>query len=139
MTVNNGLLTLTCVDCSKTYVKKIDENLSKRFKITYHFFDGDINKFCLVFRRGVYIYDYMDGCERFNETLLPVKEEFYNSLTMESIKHAEYKQIKRVWKGFESENQGQYYDLYLPSDTVLLAGIFESFRNKCLEIYEIQM
>ena len=88
MTAKDGLLTFKYVDCNNFCKKKFDEDLSKRFKSTYQFCDGGINKFCLMLRKDVYPYEYMDDWERFNETL-PVKEEFYSSLTMESITGAD--------------------------------------------------
>ena len=44
---------------------------------------------------------------------------------------------QKVWDVFEINNLGEYHDLYVQSDTLLLADVFENFRNKCLEIYEL--
>ena len=100
MTSKYGLLTCKCVDCNKSYEKKFDEkkfdeDLSKRFKNTCQFCNGEINKFFLMLQKGVYPNEYMHDCEKFNETLCPVKEEFYSSLTMESVTYADWKHPKR--------------------------------------------
>ena len=85
--------------------------------------------------KGVYPYEYMDSSKRFDETLLPVKKKFYNNLNMEDI--TDYKHAKKVWKDFELKNHAEYHDLYGQSDTLLLADVFENFRNKSIETYEL--
>ena len=79
----------------------------------------------------------MDDWEKFNETTLPEKEGFYSHLNMEDITDADYAHAKRVCKDFETENLREYHDLYIQSDTLLLADVAENFRNMCLEIYEL--
>ena len=74
-----------CRSCNKDYSNKIDEALKKRFKNTFKFSNNDINKFILLLRKGVNPYKYMNECEKFNETSLPEKEEFYSNLNMEDI------------------------------------------------------
>ena len=54
---------------------------------------------------------------------------------MEDITDADYAHRKRVCKNFEIKNVGEYHDLYVQSDTLLLGDVFESFRNMCLKIY----
>ena len=78
----------------------------------------------------------MDDLEKFNETL-PEKADFYSHLNMEDITDADYVLAKRVSKDFEIKNLGEYHDLYVQSNTLLLADVFENFRNVCLEIYEL--
>ena len=68
------------MSCNKAYSKKIDEELKKRSKNTFKFSHNDINKFILLLKKGVYHYEYMDDWEKFNETTLPEKEEFYSNL-----------------------------------------------------------
>ena len=74
-------------------------------------------------------YEYMDSSERFDEILLPNKEDFYSSLNMEGITDVDYRHVKKVFKEFKINNVGDYHDLYVQSDTILLAGVFENFRN----------
>ena len=91
----------------------------------------------LLLRRGVYTYEYMDEWEKFNEILLPEKKEFHSNLNMEDITDANYMHAKRVCKDFEIKKLCEYHDLYLKSDTLLLADVFENFRKICLIIYHL--
>ena len=77
--------------------------------------------------------------ERFDEELLSDKEAFlfFSSLNMGDIIDVDYSHAKRVYKEFNNKNIGNYHDLYVQSDTLLLADVFENFRNKCIEIYEL--
>ena len=79
----------------------------------------------------------MDDWGKFNETSLPVKENFYSHLNMEDITDADYSWAKRVCKNFEIKKLGEYHDLYIQSNTLLLADVFENFGNMCLKIYEL--
>ena len=88
-------------------------------------------------RKGVYPYEYMDNWERFNETSLPNKESFYSNLNMENIDDIDYRHGNNVFKRFKLKNLGQYHDLYVRNDTLLLADVFENFRNMCLKVYEL--
>ena len=69
----------------------------------------------------------MDSWEIINETKLPTKEEFYSNLNMENIADADYKHAKNAWRDFELKNLGDYHDLYVQNNTLLLADIFENF------------
>ena len=91
----------------------------------------------MLLRKGVYPYEYMDDWEKFNETSLPGKENFYSHLNVKDITNADYAHAKRVCKDFEIKNLEKYHDLYVESDTLLLADVFGSFRNMCLKIYEL--
>ena len=71
----------------------------------------------------------MDDWNKFNETSLPEKEDFYNHLNMEGVTDADYAQAKRVCKDFETKNLGEYHELYVQSDTLLLIDVFENSRN----------
>ena len=91
----------------------------------------------MLLRKGIYSHEYVDSWERFDETSLPDKEAFYSSLNMEGIASVDYRHAKRVYKEFKSKSLGDYHDLYVQSDTLLLANVSENFRNKCIEIYEL--
>ena len=69
----------------------------------------------------------MGDWEKFNETLLPEKEDFHSHLNMEDITDANYTHTKRVSKDFEIKNLGKYHNLYVQSDTLFLADVFENF------------
>ena len=76
----------------------------------------------------------MDDWEKFNETTLPEEEEFYSYLNLENITDADYMHAKRVCKDFEIKKLGEYHNLYLQSDILLLADVSENFRKMCLKI-----
>ena len=79
----------------------------------------------------------MDNWERFNETVLPDKKAFYSNLNIEDIKDVDYRHANSVLKKFKMNNLGDYHDLYVKSDTVLLADVFENFRDMCIKVYEL--
>ena len=79
----------------------------------------------------------MDNWEKFNETTIPPKEAFYSKLDLQGISDADYVNAQKVWEVFGIKNRGEYHDLHAQSDTLLLADVFENFRNMCLEIYEL--
>ena len=95
------------------------------------------NKLDLMVRKGVYPYDFMDSFEKFNEKALPTKEDFYSLLNDEHISNEDYQQAQTVWKTFNLKTMGGYHDLYLKSDVLLLADVFEKFRKTCLEYYKL--
>ena len=80
-------------------------------------------------RKGVYPYEYVDNWERFNEISIPSKQDFYSNLNVEDINDIDYRHANNVFKRFELENLGQYHDLYVQRDTLLLADVFENFRD----------
>ena len=90
-----------------------------------------------MLRKGVYPYEYMDNWERFNETSLPSKESFYSNLSMESIEDIDYRHGNNVFNKFKLNNLGEYHDLYVQRDTLLLADVFENFRDMCIKEYEL--
>ena len=126
-----------CLCCNKDYSNKLDKELKKKFKNTFKFFNNDINNPILLLRKGFYPYEYMDDWEKFIETTLAEKEEFYSSLSMEEFTDADYMHGKRVCKDFKIKNLGEYHDWYLKSDTVILADVFKNFRKMCLKTYEL--
>ena len=73
----------------------------------------------------------MDSWERFNETSLADKEAFYSNLNMEDITDVDYKPAKTVFKNLINKKLGDYHD------TLLLADVFENFRNMCIKAYEL--
>ena len=113
--------------------KKISqETLIKNFFNTYQLCNKDLNKFALLLRKGVYPYEYMDSWKRFKEESLPDKESFYSELNKEGITDEDYAHAQKVWDALNVKNLGEYHDLYVQSDTALLADVFENFRDKCL-------
>ena len=133
----NEKLILECYNCKQRYRKKFNKELIKRSASTYDFCNNDLNKFVLLLRKGVYPYEYADTCERFSEISLPSKEDFYSSLNMEDISDIDYRHANNVFKVFKLENLGNYHDLYVQSDTLLLADVFNNFRDMCIKEYEL--
>ena len=118
-------------------LEKLICNLSKegqdKFPHMSTHFDNDY--IGLLLRKQVYPYDYFDGPERFSETSLPPKEAFVSSLTGEAISNSDYHHAQQVWESFNIKTLGEYSDLYVLSDTLALADVFENFRNLCLDAY----
>merc|ERR1712105_47155 len=75
--------------------------------------------------------------EFFDEKQLPPIEEFYSHLNEEGISEDDYEHAKTVWKNFKIKSMRDYHDLYLESDVLLLADVFENFRNVCLKNYKL--
>ena len=121
-------------------VSEIDRKISydsliEKFYNTYQLCNKDLNKFALLLRKGVYPYEYMDSWKRFKGESLSDKEYFYSKLNNEHITDEDYEHAQKVWNTFNIKNLGEYHDLYVQSDTLLLADVFENFRGKCIEIY----
>ena len=115
----NEKLVLECYNCKQRYRKKFNKELIKRFASTYEFCNNDLNKFVLLLRNII------------------TKEGFYSNLNMEDISDTDYRHANNVFKGFELENLGDYDNLYVRSDTLLLADVFNNFRDMCIKEYEL--
>ena len=94
-------------------------------------------QFNLMKQKGVYPYDYMDSFSKFNDTELPNIDQFYSLLTDSGITDKDYNHAKNVWNTFNLKNMGEYHDLYLRTDILLLTDVFESFRKTCLAYYRL--
>ena len=137
MITKDDQLIFKCFVCKKNYKKEFNKELIKRFANIYEFCNGDINKFILLLIKGVYPYNYMDSWKIFDETSFSDKEAFHSSLNMEDITDVDHRYAKRTFKSFNNKNLGDYHGFYVQSDTLLLADVFEFFRNMCMEIYEL--
>jgi len=89
----------------------------------------------LLRRKGVYPYEYVNSFERFDESQLPPKEAFYSCLCREGISNADYEHAQRVWSTFRCQTLGDYHDIYLRTDVLLLADVFEAFRSTSMRHY----
>ena len=132
----NNRLNYKCKECNDKSCKSVNE-LIEKFPNTYKFCNRDLNKFALLLRKGVFPYEYMDSWEKFNEASLPDKDSFYSNLNLESITDEDYVHLQKVWEVFKIKNLGEYHDLHVQSDTLLLVDLFENFRDKCIELYEL--
>lgn len=144
-----------------SFSKHISEHFSIRFLDTLRFMSSSLNKLAgnlsragqfnfretikhfriedldLVTRKGVFPYEYTDRWDVLEETVLPPKEEFYSTLTGENISDEDYTHATEVWNRFGCKTLGEYSDLYLQIDILLLTDIFENFRDLCLKTYKL--
>ena len=115
---------------------KLVENLDKNCCVnTGQFYKG--KQLSLLMRKGVYPYEYASSCERFNDEQLPPKEAFYSKLSGEGISDDDYKHAHAVWDEFDMKTFKDYHDLYNVSDVLLLADVFENFRDVCMKNYQL--
>ena len=128
ITTKDAQLILRCFKCKKNYKKDFNKELINRFSSTYKFCNGDINKFILLLRMDVYPCEYMCSFKNFNETSLEDIMEH-----MEDITDVDYGHAKRVFKSLNNKNLGDYHDLYVQSDTLLLADVFENLETFVLK------
>ena len=89
----------------------------------------------LIKRKGFYPYEYMDTEDKLNDTKLPPREAFYSRLSGKGISKADYKHALNVWNVFKMKTFKDYHELYNETDVLLLADVFENFRNSSLKIY----
>ena len=89
-------------------------------------------------RKGVYPYEYIDGWKNFEEKSLPPKDAFYSRLNMKGISDQDHKHAQQVWNTMEKKTLSCYHDTYLKTDVLLLADMFETFRNTCLKHYKLE-
>ena len=97
--------------------------------------DCELNR--LLFQKSVFPYEYIDSFERLDEKKLPPIDKFYSSLSNENISIEKYKLARNVWKSFNIKSLKEYQEFYCLLDTSLLADIFQTFRQKIYEIYEL--
>ena len=116
-------------NCSlDSLVKNLSDNNSKYLPEE---FSGEFLK--LVKQEGVYLCEYMDSFEKLSEYKLPDKCKFYSSLKDECVKEKVYQTAINIWNLFKMNTMGDYHDLYLKIDVLILADVFEKFINTCLD------
>ena len=134
------LIELRFIDSFKFMSSSLDsltKNLVRGGKKLFGFEDYSELQYGLLTRKGVYPYEYINSWDRFNETQLPPISAFYSNLNMPSISEEDCQQDQRVWKEFGIRDLGDYHNLYLRTDVVLLANVFEAFRDTCLKHYKL--
>ena len=125
------MLTTKCEKCHTVRRKQL--NKSDLLPLTSKYMDNSY----LFTQKGIYPYEYIDSFEKFNETELPSKDKFYSSLTNKNIKQKEYEYAQKVWKETNCRNIGDYHDIYLKSDILLLADVVQNFRETCMKAYKL--
>ena len=120
---------------------KLSSNLADDQCKNLQWFYQEEDAFQLMRRKRVYPYEYMDSWERFEERKLPPKEAFFSKLNMESISAEDYEHALQVWNRVNPEGDevtlGDYHDVYLATNVLLLADVFENFRDVCLQHYKL--
>ena len=134
------LFELRFIDSFKFMSSSLDsltKNLVRGGKKLFGFEDYSELQYGLLTRKEVYSYKYINSWDQFNETQLPPIDAFYSNLNMSSISEDHYQHAQKVWKDFEIQNLGDYRDLYLRKNVVLLANMYEAFRDTCLTHYKL--
>ena len=134
------LIELRFIDSFKFMSSSLDsltKNLVRGGKKLFGFEDYSELQYGLLTRKGVYPYVHVNPWDRFEETQLPPINAFYSNLNMSSTSEKDYQHAQRVWKEFGIHNLGDYHDLYLRTDVVLLANVYEAFRDTCLRHYKL--
>ena len=121
----------------KSSLASLTKNLAVNPEKLIHTRSTFREKTVLVSRKGVYPYDWMNSFEKFSERQLPSKDKFFDKLNGSNVSEADYNHAQNVWKEFGMKNMGEYHDLYLKTDVLLLADVFEEFRSVCLENYDL--
>ena len=134
------LIELRFIDSFKFMSSSLDsltKNLVSGGKKLFGFEDYSKLQYDLLNRKGVYPNEYVNSWDRFNKTqLLPI-DAFYSNLNMSSISEDNYQHAQRVWKEFGIHTLGDYHNLYLRTDVILLANVYEAFRDTCLKHYKL--
>ena len=118
----------------RSSIEALVNNLPKNgFKNINKYYTSEELK--LIKQKGFYPYEYMNTEEKFNDTKLPPQEAFYSKLSGKGITEKNYKHAWNVWNTFKMKTFKDYHKLYNETDVLLLADVFENFRNLCLKIY----
>ena len=113
------------------------DNRASAGRKLFGFEDYNESQYNLLTRKGIYPYEYMSSWDKFEESQLPSIEAFYSNLKTSNASEGDYQHAQKVWKEFGIRNLGDYRDLYLRTDVILLANVFEAFRDTCLEHYSL--
>ena len=134
--LGNHLTFIDSFQFMSSSLEKLVSNLPKEaFKYTSKKFNG--KKLDLISQKGIYPYDFMNSFEKFNKTELQTKEDFYSILNNEHITDKQYEHAQNLWNTFTLKSMGEYHDLYLKTDVLLLVDVFENFRKTCIQYYKL--
>ena len=131
---------LRFIDSFKFMSSRLDSltnNLVKGGTKLFGFNDHNESQYDLLTRKGIYPYEYMLSWNKFEEAQLPPIEAFYSNLNMSNVSKDDNQHVQKVWKEFGIRNLGGYHDLYVRTDIILPANVFEAFRNTFLEHYKL--
>ena len=134
------LIKLRFINSFKFMASRLDSlssNLVRGGMKLFGFDDYEESQYNIFTRKGIYPYEYMSSWDKFKESQLPPIEAFYSNLNMTNISEDDYQHVQRVWNAFGIRNLGDYHDLYLQINVILLANVSEAFRDTCLEHYSL--
>ena len=117
----------------------LTNNLVRGYRKLFGFEDYSELQHNLLTRKGIYPYEYMLSWDKFDESQLSPIEAFYSNLNVCNVSEVDYELAQNVWKEFRIRNLGKYHDFYLRTDVILLANVFEAFRDTCLEHYKLDL
>ena len=133
-TINRNLVFIDRIQFMNCSLNSLVKNLvNGDFKYLSEKFNGKYLE--IVKEKGIYPYKYMNIFEKFKETELPSKNKFFSSLKNEGASEKDYEKAKNIWNTFKIKTVGEYHDLNLKTDVLLLADVFEKFINTCLNSY----
>ncbi|XP_057335455.1 uncharacterized protein LOC130674204 [Microplitis mediator] len=138
--VENTSVCLSFIDSFRFMASSLDKlasNLSDCDKQITQQHYSDREKFKLVTRKGVFPYEYVTGIDKLNDKQLPDQDSFYSKLSDDSVSDNDYALAQLVWNKFDIKTLGEYSDLYLKTDVLLLADIFQNFRHNCMATYSL--
>jgi hypothetical protein len=117
----------------------LNEGWEKKFKYSKlkSEYVRDVEDLKMLTEKGVYPYDFMDSFKKFERKKLPTRKQFYSKLSESEVLEADYERAMEVWKHFDLKSMGDYHDLYLLTDVLLLADVFENFRSMSMSYYEL--
>ncbi|KAJ8910527.1 hypothetical protein NQ315_013489 [Exocentrus adspersus] len=121
----------------KSNVDVLAQSKEKYISFTKHLHVGNYRKFELMRQKGVFPYNFVDSLDKLDYDRLPSKREFFDKLNDEAISELDYRRAHKVWDLFNCQCLGEYSDIYLRSDVLLLCDIFQNFRNICFETYKL--
>ena len=132
-----GLRFIDSLQFMSASLESLVKNLAKEEFKLLSMYNPNQEQRNMLLRKGVYPYDYVDSPEKLTEVNLPRKEEFFSELYNEEISDCDYDHALKVWNAFHCKTLGDYHDVYLKSDVLLLADVFESFRNMAISTYKL--
>ena len=133
-TINKNLIFIDSMQFMNSSLQSLVKNLMRKdFKYLSEEFSGVFLK--LVKQKGVYPYEYVDSFKRFSEDKLPNRCNFFSSLKGKCFSRTDYDRAINIWDVFKIKTLGEYHDLYLKTDVLLLTDVFQKFISACLNYY----
>ena len=134
--LGKNLVFIDSIQFMASSLEALVSNLSPEdFRIVGKRWKGE--DFNLVTQKGVFPYEFLDDISKLSTEGLPSKDKFYSSLYESEVKEEDYQRAQKVWDHFKMKTMKDYHDLYLETDVLLLADVFENFRRTCLENYKL--